>query len=222
MSLVPPLSKGRLGGVKMTKIFNKASEKAKRQKLRTDMPQAERILWGHLKNKSILDVKFRRQYSVGPYIVDFYCPQLKLAIEIDGDSHFETGSAKQDKNRQAYIQSFGIRFLRFTNLEIYHNLENVLKTIETTIKTSPNPSLSRRGDKFLTPKHCSCRGAVPRFDFERQCREIVMAGLDLGKIEAFKVDDPRRKQCLVHWMPRCAFGLNAQIIYAHEADFFLC
>ncbi|OGE78187.1 MAG: hypothetical protein A2751_03445 [Candidatus Doudnabacteria bacterium RIFCSPHIGHO2_01_FULL_46_14] len=129
----------------MTKTFNKTSEKIKRQKLRTDMPPAERILWGHLKNKSVLGVKFRRQYSVGKYIVDFYCPLLKLAIEIDGDSHFDDNSARLDKDRQAYIQSFGIKFLRFTNQEIYKNLEAVLEEIETAIKTSPNPSLLRRG-----------------------------------------------------------------------------
>lgn len=129
----------------MTKVFNQVSEKTKRKELRSRMPPAEIKLWGYLKNKNIFGLKFRRQYSVGKYIVDFYCPQLKLAIEIDGNSHFETGSAKQDNDRQAYIQSFGIRLLRFTNLEIYHNLENVLKTIETTIKTSPNPSLLRRG-----------------------------------------------------------------------------
>ena len=129
----------------MTKIFNKTSEKAKRQKLRTNMPPAERILWGHLKNKSILGAKFRRQYSVGKYIVDFYCPLLKLGIEIDGDSHFDGNSAKLDEDRQVYIQSFGIKFIRFTNQEIYKNLEAVLGEIETAINTSPNPSLLRRG-----------------------------------------------------------------------------
>ncbi len=71
--------------------------------------------------------KFRRQYSVGPYVIDFYCPALNLAVEIDGDSHFQRDS--NDKPRQYYIENFGIRFSRFTNEEVYNNLEGVLEVI---------------------------------------------------------------------------------------------
>jgi very-short-patch-repair endonuclease len=82
--------------------------------------------------------KFRRQYSVNQYVVDFYCPELKLAIEIDGDSHFNDISEKYDKERQKSIESFGIRFLRFTNIDIYDNIDGVLQTIFEWIKENPN------------------------------------------------------------------------------------
>ncbi len=78
--------------------------------------------------------KFRRQFSVSPYVVDFYCPALKLAIEIDGDSHFQTGAQEKDKARQDFIESFGVHFLRFRNVEIRENLRGVLETIYRKIR----------------------------------------------------------------------------------------
>lgn len=106
------------------------------------MPRAELLLWTHLKGKQLAGLKFRRQYSVVKYIVDFYCPKLKLAIEIDGDSHFENKVELLDPKRQRYIESFGIRVLRFTNHDIYYDTEKVLKKItEALEQTSPNPYL---------------------------------------------------------------------------------
>jgi very-short-patch-repair endonuclease len=71
----------------MTKVYNRIDEKIKRRMLRGNMPQAEIILWSKLKNKGFKGYKFRRQYSVGKFVIDFYCPRLKLAIEVDGKSH---------------------------------------------------------------------------------------------------------------------------------------
>ena len=124
----------------MTRIFNKTSELNKRRSLRNVAPDAERIVWARLRKNQILGFKFRRQYSVGPYVIDFYCPLLSLAVEIDGDSHFQHDS--NDKPRQDYIETFGIRFLRFTNEEVYNNLEGVLEVIrqaaqEGSQKTAP-------------------------------------------------------------------------------------
>ena len=94
------------------------------------MPNAEVLLWSELKNKQLKGLKFRRQQGIGPYIVDFYCPNLKLAIELDGNSHFDDENIyKYDKKRQKYIESFGITFLRFTNGNVYENLESVLNEI---------------------------------------------------------------------------------------------
>ena len=70
---------------------------------------------------------------MGNFVVDFYCPRLKLAIEIDGDSHLEEGAEEYDMVRQEYIESTGIKFLRFTNNDIYHNLEGVLNSISEFI-----------------------------------------------------------------------------------------
>ena len=93
------------------------------------MPPAEVILWSKLRGKNIQGYKFRRQYSVGTYIVDFYCAELKLAIEIDGESHFTAGSKDRDRRRQEFIESAGIRLLRFTNRDVYERLEGVLAAI---------------------------------------------------------------------------------------------
>lgn len=110
-------------------IFNRTSKKLKRRTLRRTMPQAEIILWAYLKNKQLYGYKFRRQYSIGKYIVDFYCPQLRLAIEVDSPSHFTNKTKKYDLRRQKYIEKFGIRFLRVTNLDIYENIHGVIEEI---------------------------------------------------------------------------------------------
>jgi very-short-patch-repair endonuclease len=98
------------------------------------MPKAEVILWSKLKTKGLNGYKFRRQYSVGKFVIDFYCPRLKLAIEVDGDSHFSERSETFDKERQDFIESFKISFLRFTNKDVYENLDEVLATIKDRIQ----------------------------------------------------------------------------------------
>lgn len=118
-------------------IFNQKTNKLRRQTLRNSMPKAEIILWSKLKNKQLKNCKFRRQYGVGKYIIDFFCPLANLAIELDGESHFQDGVEKYDSYRQKYIESCGIRFLRFTNTEIYKNLNKVLASIEETLDQPP-------------------------------------------------------------------------------------
>ncbi|MDO8283138.1 MAG: endonuclease domain-containing protein [Thermodesulfovibrionia bacterium] len=118
----------------MTKAFNKHTEKEKRRQLRKNMPKAEIILWSKLKNKSLCGYKFRRQYSVNKFVIDFYSPELKLAIEVDGDSHFTDGADICDKERQIIIESYGIEFLRFTNREVYENVDGVIEFIIENIK----------------------------------------------------------------------------------------
>ncbi len=78
--------------------------------------------------------KFRRQYSIGKFIVDFYCPEAKLAIEIDGDTHFTQELRPYDTARQKYIESKGIHFLRFTNKDITENIDGVLVHIAASLK----------------------------------------------------------------------------------------
>ncbi len=117
----------------MTEVFNKEELKTRRRSLRKNMPKAEVLLWCKLKNKQILGERFLRQYSVDQYVLDFYCPQLKLAIEIDGDSHFMLGAEEQDKARQEHIETFGIKFLRFTNDDIYKNIDGVCQVVNTFV-----------------------------------------------------------------------------------------
>ena len=127
----------------MTRIFNKREVKEKRRSLRKEMPPAEVMLWTKLRGKNLNNVKFRRQYSIGPYIVDFYSPQMRLAVEIDGESHFIDGADIRDRDRQAFIESPGIYVLRFTNRDIYERLDGVIVKIAERLKllTSPSPSL---------------------------------------------------------------------------------
>lgn len=115
----------------MTWVYNKKEETHKRKRLRKEMPLAERLLWQKLKGKQAKGYKFRRQYGVGLFVVDFYCVSLKLAIELDGESHYvDENARKKDATRQLYIEGFGIRFLRFTNTEIVTNMDGVLQIIE--------------------------------------------------------------------------------------------
>src|SRR4051812_4897227 len=129
----------------MTEFFNRSSEKAMRRELRAEMPKAEVCLWSLLRRKQVLGVKFRRQYSVGPYCLDFYCPERRLAIEIDGDSHYLPEEKRRDVLRKDYIESFGIHFIRFTNEDVYKNLEGVIEAIAAAIRANPPASMLLNG-----------------------------------------------------------------------------
>jgi very-short-patch-repair endonuclease len=118
----------------MVHIYNKKEFQARRRTLRNNMSKSEVILWSRLKNKQIRDERFLRQYSVDQYVLDFYCPRLKLAIEVDGDSHFMPRAEEQDTVRQNYIEVLGIHFLRFTNVDVSENLDGVCQTIYETIE----------------------------------------------------------------------------------------
>ncbi len=113
----------------MTAYFNRSSEKDKRRELRSAMPVAEMIIWSRLRGRQLLGCKFRRQYSVGTYMLDFYSPEVKLAIELDGDSHFQPGAREYDARRQDFIESFGIHVVRVLNCDVYENLDGVLEMI---------------------------------------------------------------------------------------------
>ncbi len=132
----------------MTKFYNQESEKSKRQQLRGSLPQAEVWLWARLKRRQLLECKFRRQYSVGAFVIDFYAPEVKLGIELDGDSHFQAGAREYDRGRQAFIESFGIKLMRFVNSEIYDNLDGVVEAIGREVlarrATRASPAPGRR------------------------------------------------------------------------------
>jgi very-short-patch-repair endonuclease len=109
----------------MNEFFNRETETDKRRQLRGSMPDAEVILWSRLKGRQWLSCKFRRQYSVGSFVMDFFSVEIKLGIELDGDSHFQPGAPEYDQKRQQFIESFGIRIVRILNTEVYNNLDGV-------------------------------------------------------------------------------------------------
>lgn len=113
---------------KTTPIFNKPEHKKRRQTLRGDMPEPEKRLWQILR-KEQMGVKFRRQHGIGDYIVDFYCPELKLVIEVDGDSHYSEKARNNDNVRDEYMRSLGIITLRFNNDDVMKNIEGVHQQI---------------------------------------------------------------------------------------------
>lgn len=112
----------------MTLIYNKSKHKTLRQKLRSEVPTAERVLWNKLRRNQ-LNVKFRRQYGIERYVCDFYNAEYKLVIELDGDSHFNPEAADYDAIRNEYMRNLGISVLRFTNQDIMSNIDGVIAFI---------------------------------------------------------------------------------------------
>jgi very-short-patch-repair endonuclease len=110
-------------------IYNRPRQKRLRRHLRNTATDAERLLWSSLKMCQLSGYKFRRQQGIGRYIVDFYCPDKKVAIEIDGVTHWTEEEQKRDLIRQEYLEALGIRVLRFTNDDIYTNKDGVFNMI---------------------------------------------------------------------------------------------
>lgn len=103
------------------------------RKLRNNSTLSEVLLWEELKNRKMLGYKFLRQKPIGNYIVDFFCNKLKLVIEIDGDSH-NSDTFEYDMNRQQWLESNGLTVLRFDDLEVKKDMDNVLMGIEGWIR----------------------------------------------------------------------------------------
>lgn len=104
------------------------------KQLRQNATLSEVILWKHLHQKKMLGYDFDRQKPILNYIVDFYCKDLKLVIEIDGNSHHHEDAYKADVIRQTEIEQYGVEFLRFSDKQIKHDIINVLFEIETWIE----------------------------------------------------------------------------------------
>ena len=105
--------------------------KATARMLRGHSTLAEIILWNELRGKKLLGCDFHRQKPIQNYIVDFFCPRLKLAIEIDGASHLDR--TQEDIKRQKELESLGIRFLRFQDIEVKQDLGTVIEAIKRWI-----------------------------------------------------------------------------------------
>ena len=110
-------------------VFNNPNLKLRRQKLRVDSTNSEKVLWQKIRNNK-LGYKFLRQYSVEGYVLDFYCPEKRLAIEIDGGYHKNQDAKVYDSYRTRYIEAFNIMVMRFWNSDIGHHLNEVLQDIK--------------------------------------------------------------------------------------------
>lgn len=110
-------------------VYTRKDSEPTRSTLRKRMTAPELVFWTAVRNRKLKDYKFRRQYSVGRYVIDFYCPSVRLGIEIDGESHFVDNQQQYDRVRQEYIDALGIKVLRYTNTEVMKNLNGVLEDV---------------------------------------------------------------------------------------------
>ena len=115
-------------------LFNASAKRKTRTHLRKSSTAAEAVLWTHIQNRKLLGKKFRRQSSVGPYIVDFYCPECRLVVELDGAPHFAPQVDEYEKRRTEYLENAGLKILRFENKAVRDNIEFVLEMIKQRLQ----------------------------------------------------------------------------------------
>ncbi len=99
------------------------------RQLRANQTDCELLLWQRLRSRQIANLKFRRQFPCPPYVLDFYCAELKLVIELDGGQHFETSGLIHDQRRTLYLYQQGIEVVRFSNLEVLQQMDAVLEQL---------------------------------------------------------------------------------------------
>ena len=112
------------------------------------MTEAEISLWSKIKNRQLVGYQFHRQRIIGDYIVDFYCSEAKLVIEVDGGQHYFEKSVEVDRIRDDYLKKQGLRVLRFTNIDVFENIRGVIDSIleiidSTNGKIPLNPPLPK-------------------------------------------------------------------------------
>jgi len=137
--------------------------------LRKKMTDAERKLWSILRNRQLDGIKFRRQFSIDRYILDFYCPEYKLGIEADGGHHYGEKGRDRDERRTRELKKLGIEIIRFSDYEILTNIEGVCEVIKSAIerknKESPSPQIlspegrGKMGFSHLSNFSCSSRSS---------------------------------------------------------------
>ena len=110
-------------------LYNPKTSRVFRRELRRNLTPAEALLWSNLKNSNLEGKKFRRQYGIGPYIADFYCPECRVIVELDGAVHAGPLATERDEKRTAYLKGLGIRVIRFENRAVFESIELVLNSI---------------------------------------------------------------------------------------------
>ena len=118
--------------------YNSPLLKERRRELRNNQTEAEKLLWSKLKRKQVSGCKFWRQYSVGRFIVDFYCPEKRLIIELDGGHHSAKEVKQYDLEREDFLIAHDMKIIRFWNSDVFKNLDGVLNRIYETITDIPS------------------------------------------------------------------------------------
>ena len=113
-------------------MYNDQIQKDRRRELRGNQTEAEELLWKSIRDRRLGGLKFRRQYSTGPYILDFFCAEKRLAVELDGEQHKD--AREYDTERDNYLKDKDIKVLRFWNGEVTADVEGVLRVILENVK----------------------------------------------------------------------------------------
>ena len=114
---------------------------ASKRRLRSEMTRSERLVWSRIRAQQLQGLKFRRQHGIGPYIVDFYCSERGVVVEIDGDVHAGASQAAKHEQRENYLRSLGLRVFRYMNDDVLNRLEDVLEDLwEQLTPGSTSPS----------------------------------------------------------------------------------
>jgi very-short-patch-repair endonuclease len=132
--------------------FNTRAKQTFRKKVRNSATSAEAILWRYLQRRQLLGKKFRRQASIGRYIVDFYCPECRVIVELDGAAHFSITLTEYEAERTRYLEGLGLKVIRFENKIVFENIEAVLETIKESLSEvypkATTPSAPLRNGSF--------------------------------------------------------------------------
>ena len=115
-------------------IHNVLSKKEFRRQLRNSLTAPEAVLWKFLQRRQLDGKKFRRQISIGRYIVDFYCPECRLVIELDGERHFSITIHEYEAERTKFLEGQGLKVIRFENKHLRENIDDVLQVIRENLK----------------------------------------------------------------------------------------
>ena len=114
--------------------------KSSARSLRHNSTDAERLLWQRLRNRQLAGLKFRRQEPIGSFVVDFFCLERNLIIEVDGGQHAATEAQKRDAARTTWLEARSYRVIRFWNNDVIQNIEAVLDAILRASKETKSPS----------------------------------------------------------------------------------
>ena len=115
-------------------IHNNRKISEERSNLRRNPTAAESVLWKNLQKSQLNGKKFRRQHSIGPYIVDFYCPEFRVAVESDGAKHMTLMGSEADAKRNEFLKRLNVRVIRFENRLVFESLELVLDAIRAALE----------------------------------------------------------------------------------------
>ena len=133
---------------------NPKSQKKIRKDLRNHLTPEEVMLWNALKNSQVSGLKFRRQHGMGAYVLDFYCPSVRLCIELDGEAHRSEEAFDYDEKRTLFLKENGITVMRFENYIVRNDMQAIIHAIEDfcenrsnlVSQTTPVPSFGKGGE----------------------------------------------------------------------------